>query len=196
MRFFLSYNEQDLEITETIGRYLQVCGEVVWFDRWKIFPGDSISAGIEEGLKDFDVFLLIHSTHSQKSSWVIAERGAALKRWRDGHGKIVPIIIDDTPIPPLLSDVRYIDFRGNQDVKHVVTQLLNLKSEDELRLRVSNTLEELGLLPVQFHTEALICCGGCGASPEHLNSTEEYTSHGHYLNIKCAKCGWCSGGEI
>ena len=58
---FLSHNSANKAYASRVAAALQLLGANVWFDAWKIRPGDSIPAAINQGLADFDVFVLLWS---------------------------------------------------------------------------------------------------------------------------------------
>lgn len=48
---FLSHSTADKDTVRDIAQQLKADGLNVWFDEWKIQPGDSIPSKIEEGLE-------------------------------------------------------------------------------------------------------------------------------------------------
>lgn len=95
---------------------LEERGVEYWLDAKDIRPGDSISEQIEHGLQRTDLFGLCLSKASVRKPWVLREYRAALTMQLRSKGKkprIVPILINDCSLPPLLLDIRYADFSRN-----------------------------------------------------------------------------------
>ena len=74
----------------------------VWFDEWEIRARDSIPGKLNEGLEGFEAFVLVWSAHAHKSNWVRQELSTAIMRAVNEHSaKIVPCLLDETPLLPL-----------------------------------------------------------------------------------------------
>jgi hypothetical protein len=109
-RLFLSHNYRDKEQVRALAAALQVAGGHVWFDVWTLKPGDSVPGSISEGLANFDMFVLVWSRNAAASNWVATELNAALTRQIGTRScRIVPVRLDDAPLPPLVSHLLYID---------------------------------------------------------------------------------------
>jgi hypothetical protein len=103
---------------------LQQTGVSVGFDRWEIEPGGSISDRVEQVVQTSDFFLVFLSKASAASRWVEKELGAALaKEMKDRAITVIPVLIEDCDIPPLLSDRMYVDLR--KDVSAGIQELAN-----------------------------------------------------------------------
>ncbi len=78
--------------------------------------GDSIVAGVSQGLKDTDYLVVVLSQASVKSKWVEAELNAALMNELSGKGTtVLPVLKETCDIPPLLKDRVYADFRTSYE---------------------------------------------------------------------------------
>lgn len=70
---------------------------------------------------------------------------AAIARWvLDTSLRLVPIILDRTPLPPLLASLRYIDATDGKYLR-VARELLGIESEAAFRMAVQAFLDEAGL---------------------------------------------------
>lgn len=113
-RLFISHNSKDKNFVRRLVQDLESRKLNVWFDERELKPGDSIVGGISEGLKDTDYLAIVLSKASIKSRWVNAELNAALMDQLSGKGTVVlPIMIEDCEVPPLLRDRLYADFRSD-----------------------------------------------------------------------------------
>ena len=97
MKIFISHNKADKASARALAVLLVEQGVDVWFDEWELCPGDSIVGGIEEGLSNAGVFVLLWSKAAEASNWVGTEVRAFLRRRVDDDGlKIVPLMVDGT----------------------------------------------------------------------------------------------------
>lgn len=111
---FISYSSKDSEFVERLVNDLSKSRKKVWWDRWEIKIGDSITKKINEGIDRNDYLILVLSPNSVRSAWVEKELNAGLMRELQSRNVVVlPILIADCNIPPLIADKRYADFRSN-----------------------------------------------------------------------------------
>ena len=90
---------------------LTASGVSVWLDEQRIRVGDSIPDKIAQGLVGSDYFLIAMSHNSVGSEWVKKELNNALVnevQRRKVH--ILPLKLDDAPIPAIIADKKYADF--------------------------------------------------------------------------------------
>ncbi|MBS1874209.1 MAG: toll/interleukin-1 receptor domain-containing protein, partial [Acidobacteria bacterium] len=86
-----------------------------WFDEDKIAPGDDIVVQINGGLANCDLVVVFLSETSVRSRWVEQELGAAFwDQVNSGKTRLIPVLIDDCVLPPLLKTKKYVDLRTNQ----------------------------------------------------------------------------------
>ena len=113
---FLSHSSLDkLYVRELRKQMYSVCD--TFFDETDIKPGESIISCLEEGLEKTDLLILIFSKNAKISKWVQKEWASMLHMDKP----LVLIRIDDTPVPALLKDIKYID--GRNDFAEVVDSI-------------------------------------------------------------------------
>ena len=108
---FLSHSSLDKAFIRQLAADLTANGVDVWLDEQRIRVGDSIPEKIAQGLAGSDFFLIGMSEHSATSPWVQKELNNALVnevQRRKVH--ILPLKLDDSPMPAILSDKKYADF--------------------------------------------------------------------------------------
>lgn len=108
---FLSHSSADKAFIRQLAADLTANGISVWLDEQRIRVGDSIPEKIAQGLAESDYFLIGMSQKSSESAWVQKELNNALMsevQRRKVH--IMPLKLDDTPMPPIIADKRYADF--------------------------------------------------------------------------------------
>src|ERR1019366_9465903 len=107
---FLSYAQADGDVARQIADALQKEGLRVWFDAWELASGDSIVQRIEQAVATSDILVVLLSPNSVASRWVQTELSAAFlsRELRDRAITIIPAVIEDCEIPPLLADRKYL----------------------------------------------------------------------------------------
>jgi len=105
-RILVSYSRRDSKFADELADGLDRLFHNVWIDRRWVHIGESFVSAINQALRDVTDFVLIFSVSATKSRWVENELNAALAlRNNRGQPTIHPVVIDDSPLPPLLADV-------------------------------------------------------------------------------------------
>ena len=158
-KVFLSYAQADKQAARYIADALKRSGVSTWFDEWELKLGDSIVQHIEEGVTSSDFVLVLLSPAAVQSKWIQVEWSAALAReLNDRAIRVLPVLIADCEIPPLLAARTYIDLRG--DVESGVNRLIaQLSAAPAIQYShfTARTFEELVadlLVELGFHVEA------------------------------------------
>jgi hypothetical protein len=111
---FLSHASEDKSFVRQFATDLKANGVTVWLDEEQMVAGDSLVHGLSDGLRSADHVLLFVSTAFFRSSWTTIEANAALRSAFE-HRKttVIPLLLEDVwnKVPPLLSDILYVDFR-------------------------------------------------------------------------------------
>ena len=99
-------------------------GIEVWFDQDRLSLGTSIITEISRGLDSADFLAFFISKDSTQSKWALEELNVMMARRISGKGGavILPILLEDTTVPALLRDVKYLDLRDG-DVDRGVKEL-------------------------------------------------------------------------
>src|SRR5690348_7565016 len=96
---FISHSAKDKAAVRELAKRLNEDHLKVWFDEWVIKPGDLIPAKVEEGLEQSRTLVLVMSSNSFASDWILMENLTA--RFRDPTNtqrRFIPIRLDDTEI--------------------------------------------------------------------------------------------------
>lgn len=103
---FISYKRQDQGVAATVANRLEAAGFDVWWDRWLV-PGDDYNEAIGAALSACRAVIVLWSAGGNASQWVFSEmRQGAAER------KLIPIRLDDTPVPNVWGPKHALDFRG------------------------------------------------------------------------------------
>lgn len=124
---FISHNSLDKPVVTPIAEKLkEIYGmNKVFFDSWSIQPGDGIIEEMNNGLQNCQFFFFFISKNSLKSSMVKLEwQNALMKENRVGI-KFIPVLLDNSIIPAILSQKLYIDlYRNGIDI--AVRQIIDI----------------------------------------------------------------------
>lgn len=126
---FLSHSSADKPFIRQLAADLTANGIDVWLDEQKIRVGDSIPEKLAQGLAGSDFFLIAMSKNSSGSAWVQKELNNALVnevQRRKVH--ILPVRLDDTPMPQIIADKKYADF--SKSYKSGLEDLLQSLKDD------------------------------------------------------------------
>lgn len=186
MQIFLSHNSHDKVDARLIATALAKRGAGVWFDEWNILPGESIAAGIESGLANSDVFLLVWSQRAAESGWVGAEVRAYLhRRVADASLRIVPVMLDETALPLLISDYLGFKISNPVDFEKVAAGIVGEANDHELAKLLQSRIWELSKDSIpEGSPHKYLVCPQCGSSKlEHHALFDDYKQRMMYSAI-------------
>lgn len=183
MQVFISHNLANKADARLLASSLAQCGAGVWFDEWAIRPGESIAAGIESGLAGADVFALLWSEKAAQSNWVGAELRAYLhRRVADASLRIVPVMLDSTPLPVLVADYRGFSINGPEDFDRIARDVSGQHDDHALALLLQQRLWELakGKIP-EGSPHRYVVCLQCGSNAlKHTTLFDPYKERMNY----------------
>ncbi len=197
-KVFISHNKADRKTARLLAIALVEQGIDVWYDEWNLSPGDSIAGGIEQGLSDADVLVLVWSHNASRSNWVGAEIRAYIQRRVKDHSlRIIPLMLDETPLPTLVADYRGFRVARQDEVVGIAADIAGSPNIRELSRRLQERFLELtdgaakggDLLPYRV-------CPMCGSGELERFEAIDYERDDTYYCIRCKGCGWEDGTEI
>lgn len=125
---FLSHSSKDKPFIRQLAADLTANGVGVWLDEQRIRVGDSIPDRIAQGLAESDYYLIAVSEASTASEWVKKELNNALvKEIERRHVSVLPLKLDDSSMPDIISDKKYADF--SKSYKSGLNDLLSALKE-------------------------------------------------------------------
>lgn len=120
--FFISYSSGDRQWAEILTKHLRNKGAKVWIDYEQIKFGEPVLTRIAEGISGADVLIFLVSHSSGNSPWCRKEYEICMRREiLSGRTTVVPIRLDDSPLPVLLEDKRYLNFA---ELEYYLTELV------------------------------------------------------------------------
>lgn len=133
---FLSHSSVDKPFVEKLAKDLVRVGINVWFDKWAINVGDSLTWRIEEGLRENDYLGIVLSPDALESEWVKCELSAAWCRQMTSKRIVVlPIMYRKCDLPLFLADRKYADFQNEYNYGFTeLCRALGIKHADTLNI--------------------------------------------------------------
>ncbi len=112
---FLSHNYRDKDVVEQFAiPLLNAFGQQsVFYDSWSIQPGEGIIDRMNTGLKEASIFLFFVSKDSLSSKMVELEWQNALMAKTKRPLRFVPIRLDQSPLPEILTQTVFLDLYTN-----------------------------------------------------------------------------------
>lgn len=191
---FISYNKVDKEVAREIALLLVGENIKVWFDEWEISAGDSIVERISTGLCGCTHFIIIWSKNASKSNWARKElRSMLSKAIQSGSPRILPIIIDETPLPELISDIQYIKYKGEpeEDRRDIVTAITGHGPHKKFIRAIVKRYQEVIRGPVtKYPPFGFIACPKCGSDKLEEAIQSDENCEEWYFVLFCKECEW------
>lgn len=139
-RAFLSHTAADKLRLQDILVEFENAGIDAWFDDAELRPGDSLTAKIGSALEHTDTVFVFLSQASVNSRWVQKELNVADALEIKGvRVKVVPVLLDDVRLPPLLADKVYVDLRDARFFMRGCATLLRAAEARFWRMRTPTT---------------------------------------------------------
>ncbi len=190
---FISHNKLDKDAARNIALFLTGENINVWFDEWEISAGDSIITQINNGLTDCTHFIILWSTNSATSKWVRAELESVItKAIESGNPRIIPILLDDTSLPPLIQQLRYIRYKGGteEDRAYIIEAVSGHKPSGDFIRAIVRKYNEVIFNPDLEGPFPYVACPSCGSKRLKGSSFTDYRRDEVYFSITCEDCGW------
>jgi hypothetical protein len=109
MRVFVSYASEQHDLAKRIALALRSVAREVFFDRHALGAGDEFNAEIRRALLRSDVLIFLASRDALRAgAYPLTELGIAERRWPHPAGRVLPVLVDSTPVaelPPYLRAV-------------------------------------------------------------------------------------------
>jgi hypothetical protein len=107
-KVFISHASEDKDrFVLEFAKRLRENGVDAWVDVWEMLPGDSLVDKVYyEGIKNARAMIVVLSNYSVEKPWVREELNRGFLDRLRGKCRIIPVVIDDCPIPePLRSTI-------------------------------------------------------------------------------------------
>jgi hypothetical protein len=126
---FISHASSDKPFVDRLVADLEKRAIPVWYDKLDLRIGESVPGRINDGIGTASYFAIVLSPDAVASAWVVEELNAALmKQVASGGTFVLPLLLRDCAVPPLLAHRRHADFRGDYDA--ALGELLAIWEQD------------------------------------------------------------------
>ncbi len=158
---FISHSSLDKVFVYRLATEFHAIGVRTWIDDKQIKVGQRISRRIMDGVFSCDYFLIVLSRNSEKSNWVKHElESAYFEAVSKRKDVILPILLDNVPVPNELKNVKYADFRNGfeKGFKELVKifeldedylEFLSREEREKEIKKLLNTTNKFGGVPEQ-----------------------------------------------
>lgn len=109
---FLSYSHRDSVRAQSVVAILREGGMQVFRDVEQINPGESITGRLHEAMSHIPRAILLISRDYLASRWTDHELQLLSQRKHAAGVVLLPVLLDDVPLPPSIADVFTVDLRG------------------------------------------------------------------------------------
>ena len=114
-QLFLSHSSADTKVVAQLAEDLNICGVDVWLDAWELRVGDDLHQRIADAIARSRFVAVAVSRRFDQSKWMRGEVSQALSREKaEARTVVLPLLLDDTPPPPLLGSKKFLDFTPAQ----------------------------------------------------------------------------------
>ncbi len=158
-KVFISYAGEDRELAKRITDRLLESNIQVRFDEYELKIGDSLIDKIQDALTTSDYILILISSNSINSKWIIEEiNSKKIKEFKTRDIMTIPILIEDCEIPSPLNSFSIVDLSKDFELglKNLIDKLdlipkidfslLDFKSFEDL---IYNLLKELKFINIR-----------------------------------------------
>lgn len=190
---FISHNKADKDMAREIALFLASENINVWFDEWEVSAGDSIVEQINRGLRDCTNFIIIWSKNASTSNWVRKELHSILiKAIQSGKPKVLPIVLDETPLPEIISDICYIKYHGGieKDRWEIIRAITGHAPSYNFIKAIVKKYHEVIYDPNAKDPFGIVACPSCGSKRLKGSSYTDYEHDEVYFILACEECGW------
>jgi hypothetical protein len=199
-QYFLSHASPDKPLVRQLGVQLQLVGAEVFFDEWNIAAGESITGAIEHALDRYDGFLLVWSASARDSLWTKREYQAAVKLFvEDPDRRLIVLRVDDTAVPALVNDLKWVDLQDEGDIAGAVEQVMGFRGAAD-RIKAIQRFLEASDIQVEYVPGygAIVGCPKCGAGLDQIRPWHQidHQRDDTYAGARCLACAWEDGGEV
>ena len=124
-KVFISHTTADKPFVRRLAARLEKSQFQVWFDEHDLIAGDSLPERVGKALQAAKVILVVVSKESVASKWLRYELNVATDRMIKGECRVIPVVIDETPLPAEVIGLLYADCRKGlaQGLPSILTAL-------------------------------------------------------------------------
>lgn len=125
---FISHSSKDKDELEKIIPYLNGQNLPVWFDKYSISAGMSITNSVQEGIEKSSIVILWVTENFLNSNWCKYEMNAFIKKLVEENCLLLTVLddeINESRLPLFLRDIKYIK-RNYKSVYEIAEELVKV----------------------------------------------------------------------
>jgi hypothetical protein len=148
-KIFVSYSNKDRDYVLAITAELKDLGHEIIVDVDALSPGQNWQRTLSDGLKSADVFVVFLSDNSLHSQFVLSEIGSARAYANQSDQMlVVPVLIEDIKVPPVIQDLLVIEAPGRsvheivQSIEGAIASFFGRRAaKEEEQVAISRLIE-------------------------------------------------------
>jgi hypothetical protein len=144
-KVFISHTSADKPFVRRLAARLKKSDFDVWLDEHDLIAGDPLPQSIGKALQAAKVILVVVSKASVASNWLRYELNLATERMIKGECRVIPIVIEDTPLPGEVRGLLYADCRKGlaAGIPSILTALKHEARRAEMQHSFSSRIDKL-----------------------------------------------------
>ncbi|MBL8152956.1 MAG: toll/interleukin-1 receptor domain-containing protein [Anaerolineae bacterium] len=148
---FISYSRRDKACAYKIQRQLEAQGFKIWIDKNDIPAGAAFPNSLLTAIREAAAVLVLWSQQAKESNFVEKEIKAAEEQRLMRDMPLVPVWLDNTPLPPELQTLNAVEVKGctDDEIKKLVGRLQRLRFRKLLPFNPDVPLENQGAVPLR-----------------------------------------------
>ncbi len=132
-KVFMIYSHRDAPKVIEVADFLKSKGYFPFMGSQDIMPGEVISEVVSEKMRDSRIAIAFISTNFQDSPYNNTELDIAIKSLKSSRisiSSVIPVKLDDSPVPDALKGVQYADLRSEDGLALLVKGLDSITNAD------------------------------------------------------------------
>lgn len=155
-QIFISYSHSDKSYVDEFISLFPRKDIKVWRDINNVEIGDTLIEQIDRGIFDSHFYLIFWSQRYERSEFTKAELSAILHhKIANNNRRIIPIVLDGTLMPPLMSSLLHVKWNSADDVVNKIVKLVSKINDSQVeQISAGESRVELDNLN-QYYLEAI-----------------------------------------
>lgn len=144
-KVFISHTAADKPFVRRLAGRLTKARFAYWLDEHDLIAGDRLPESIAKALQAAKVILIVVSKASVESKWLRYELNIATDRMIKGKCRVIPIVIDEAPLPAEVLGLLYADCRKGlaSGIPSILTALKHEARRADLECTFSSRVDRL-----------------------------------------------------
>lgn len=184
---YISYTRVDTFFVQELASHLVSRGISLLYDITNLSANFSFADTLAKAIRNSKFFILVMSPSYFKSEWAKLELELAMTSELESNKlKILPILIEDCELPPLLKSKAYLDLRSKRVTKQNIAELLEVIEKQQTPLLTTRWMKKTGNMSMGFKKRDLGKSELKGLIEELQTKVDSFTenSENDFSNLK------------